>query len=244
MRLRIFGTILTLSVALLAGCGVLSTRQDTAKRPSGRMVVGSTTPTQQPATEAAQAPPSGAVTAPSMPESIPVQLPPQSQPARPFPLTGGQVVTTTRVPQQQQQPIHEPPVRQHQQQPQAEQPVTQARHNPEPVVVSRPSPQEAPVPAIRMRQQAADEPVVALMPVPPAYSGPRSGVINWSGRLEKNGSIVLQDGLPGVPVSIELDTREFALAEAPAPSNQWSRIVIRSKSKRHSVVSIKWSVLQ
>jgi hypothetical protein len=76
----------------------------------------------------------------------------------------------------------------------------------------------------------------------------------WSGQLEKNGSVTINGNtasfgrltgeLPGVPVMIEVDQREFALAEAPGPSNGWKRMTIRSRSKRHSVVTIKWSILK
>ena len=88
----------------------------------------------------------------------------------------------------------------------------------------------------------------------PGYSGPPEGVLLWSGRLDKNGSVTITGNsasfgeltgeLPGVPVMIEVDQRDFALAETPSPSNGWRRITIRSRSKRHSVVSIKWSVMR
>jgi hypothetical protein len=45
-------------------------------------------------------------------------------------------------------------------------------------------------------------------------------------------------------VIIDINQREFALAETPSPSNGWSRLTIRSRSKRHSVVSIKWNVIR
>jgi hypothetical protein len=105
---------------------------------------------------------------------------------------------------------------------------------------------ETPIPQEAPRQAAP--------PVKPAYSGPPSGVVLWSGRLDKNGSVTidgnsasfgnLNGALPGVPIMIEVDQREFALAETPSPSNGWKRITIRSRSKRHSVVTIKWSILK
>jgi hypothetical protein len=103
-----------------------------------------------------------------------------------------------------------------------------------------PIPQEAPRPAAQ--------------PAKASYSGPPAGVMLWSGQLEKNGSVTingktasfgnLTGELPGVPVMIEVDQREFALAESPGPSNGWKRMTIRSRSKRHSVVTIKWSILK
>ncbi len=78
-----------------------------------------------------------------------------------------------------------------------------------------------------------------------AYSGPRRGVIVWSGTLEKDGSFTVQGGevsigslsgrLPGVPVIIaKFDARDFALAEVPGPRNNWNRLTARSKSRRHT----------
>jgi len=103
-----------------------------------------------------------------------------------------------------------------------------------------PIPQEAPRPT--------------APPAKAVYSGPPAGVMLWSGQLEKNGSVTINGNtasfgrltgeLPGVPVMIEVDQREFALAEAPGPSNGWKRMTIRSRSKRHSVVTIKWSILK
>jgi hypothetical protein len=91
-------------------------------------------------------------------------------------------------------------------------------------------------------------------PGPLAYSGPRSGTINWSGQLEKDGVITIEGngassgsmtgGLPGVPVSIDFNSKEFALAEAPAPSNGWKRLVMRSRHTRHSAIAIQWTVIQ
>jgi len=98
------------------------------------------------------------------------------------------------------------------------------------------------------------EPPRPAPPAKPAYEGPPAGVLLWSGQLDKNGSVTIEGKratfgnltgeLPGVPVMIELDQREFALAEAPGPSNNWKRITIRSRNKRHSVVTIKWSILK
>ena len=75
----------------------------------------------------------------------------------------------------------------------------------------------------------------------------------WSGTLEKNGVLVIEDRhashgtltgeLPGVPVEIEVDAKEFGVAEAPAPSNGWKRIAIRSRRKRSASLTIKWTAL-
>jgi hypothetical protein len=88
-------------------------------------------------------------------------------------------------------------------------------------------------------------PAPATPPAPgiKAYGGPKSGVVNWSGRIEKNGTVALDGKLPGVPVMINIDTKEFAIVEAPSPANGWNRVVIRSKNKRHTVIAVGWAVL-
>lgn len=88
--------------------------------------------------------------------------------------------------------------------------------------------------------------------MPATYQGPASGVITWSGQIDKNGTVTI-DGdrassgslngkLPAVPVIIDIDAREFALAEVPSPSNGWKRLVVRSRNKKQTVITINWRV--
>jgi len=107
-----------------------------------------------------------------------------------------------------------------------------------------------------MRPEPA--PAVSAPPPPakPAHSGPRSGVLIWSGQLERNGLIEIAGGtasglpgtlrgeLPGVPVIIEVEPKDVGVAEAPSPQNGWKRLVLRSRGQRMSVVTIKWTVVQ
>ena len=77
----------------------------------------------------------------------------------------------------------------------------------------------------------------------------------WSGKLEKGGLItiegntassgsVTQGALPGVPVIVEAEPKTaIGISVAPAPSNGWKRIVLRSLVSRNMVVTIKWSTL-
>jgi hypothetical protein len=80
-------------------------------------------------------------------------------------------------------------------------------------------------------------------------------VLIWSGQVEKNGVVIIDgpnaiagilsgDFLPGVPVILDVDTQEFALVEVPGPSNGWKRLTIRSRNKRHTVITVKWTVSQ
>jgi hypothetical protein len=66
------------------------------------------------------------------------------------------------------------------------------------------------------------------------------GVITIEGDHASPGSLI--GGLPGVPVQIELISKDAAVAEAPAPSNGWKRISIRSR-KRQTAIAFKWTAL-
>jgi hypothetical protein len=86
----------------------------------------------------------------------------------------------------------------------------------------------------------------------PTYDGPLWGVLTWTGDIDKNGTIVIEGGqassgtlkgkLPSVPVILDINTKEFALAEVPSPSNGWNRLVIRSRNKRQTTISINWRI--
>jgi hypothetical protein len=93
--------------------------------------------------------------------------------------------------------------------------------------------------------------IVTLKP----YIGPKTGVLLWSGQIEKNGTVTIDDAgasrgevrgnkLPGLPVQITLDNnREFAVEQAPGPANGWKRLTIRSNKGKTSTVRITWLVV-
>lgn len=113
--------------------------------------------------------------------------------------------------------------------------------------VTRPEPQ-------RTEILKPERPIAPAAPAAkPAYSGPASGVIIWSGRLDKGQAIAinggqanngtLNGGLPGVPVLIEVDPKDVGIAEAPGPSNGWKGFSLRSNKGRHTVVTIRWRTI-
>jgi hypothetical protein len=87
------------------------------------------------------------------------------------------------------------------------------------------------------------------------YQGPPTGVIIWSGELERDGGIVFerntvssgqlyQGEIPGVPISIyKIEPTYLEIIERPGPSNGWARLILRSTKNKRSVVYIYWSVL-
>jgi hypothetical protein len=82
--------------------------------------------------------------------------------------------------------------------------------------------------------------------------GPTSGLLVWSGRLEKNETLAIEGGrastgsvagaLPGAPVLLDLDLREFEILEMPSPANEWKKLVFRGTGRGHTAISIRWSL--
>lgn len=96
-------------------------------------------------------------------------------------------------------------------------------------------------------------PTVIVPPVRP--TGPASGDIVWSGQFGKNAELVIATGgvsfgslvegaLPGRPVRVTITPPFVTMAEFPSPSNNWSKIVLRSQQKAKIVVTIHWTAIQ
>ena len=113
---------------------------------------------------------------------------------------------------------------------------------------------EPPQPAAPRAEILKPQPAAPPAPVKPAYSGPSSGVLIWSGQLQRDGLVeitgssassgTLRGELPGAPVIVEVEPKDVGVAEAPSPANGWKRLVLRSRTRRLSVVTIKWAVIQ
>lgn len=197
------------------------------------------------------APPSQSGFAPVQPPPAD-QTPPQGGGQQPVTATPAGSIPPARQPAPvQQQPAYTPP-------PQQTQPSTPA-YTPPP---SRPpaQPVEERQPILRPERSYPPAPVTQAPPstAPPAstaarYTGPSSGMLMWSGKLDRN-AVVTIDGngassgtltgtLPGVPVTIETDLTNIGFAEMPSPSNGWKKVSLRSKKSQNIVVNIRWRVI-
>jgi hypothetical protein len=110
--------------------------------------------------------------------------------------------------------------------------------------VQSPRPKEEPA-APKVKVEAPPKP--APPPVAP------SGIMLWSGKVEKNGTIVIDGGksetgtvngavLPGVPVNVRVEPKGFTVAEPPSAATGWKRMAIHSQKKAHIVVTVYWDV--
>lgn len=117
-------------------------------------------------------------------------------------------------------------------------------------------------------QAAASEPSPPqTVEVPPgAESEPRparrasiaptiqSGVITWSGQLEKNAVLVIAPPqvsvgtitgkLPGKPVAIEVEPGDMIIRHMPDASNGYNHLMLYSGSNRFTAITIRWKTLK
>ena len=126
--------------------------------------------------------------------------------------------------------------------------------------------ESAPMPAVvappanaPLLQPPASTPAAPVTPPPsapakPAYTGPRSGVAFWSGKLEKGQTLTINGNtastgvlsgapLPGVPVHITVDQTNLGFGEMPSTANAFRTLVLKSHSK-HDKLTIRWEVAQ
>ena len=120
-----------------------------------------------------------------------------------------------------------------------------------------------PKPPAKLPAPKEEEPVQPPVPQvePPPKPKPEqppvqsSGIMLWSGKVEKNGTIVIDEGksatgtvngtaLPGFPVTVRVEPKGFTVAEPPSAANSWKRIAIHSQKKAHIVVTVFWNVKQ
>jgi hypothetical protein len=186
-------------------------------------------------------PPAAPVIAVERPKSvIPAEAPkPVVSPQRPEPVVS---------PQTPEEVTKAPP-----------QPATDNRRSapvPEPAAASPPAPSaettESRAPALPVGGVHSALLVPPTAPTPPAYSGPLSGSIVWSGKLGKNSTLVidgarastgsLQGALPGVRIQFEVDVKNIGVLEEPKEQNGWKRLVLISHGN-HSQITIRWNVL-
>jgi hypothetical protein len=161
-------------------------------------------------------------------EEITIEMPKQPQEAAPVPVAPVPVEPVAP-PAPKQTPSVAPPDK-----PPAKQPAAKKAKEP----TQPPPPKEQPPPP----------PKVEAPPIP------SSGIMLWSGKVEKDGTIVIDNGksesgavngaaLPGVPVSVSVEPKGFMIAEPPSAATGWKRMTIHSQKKAHIVVTVKWNRL-
>lgn len=209
---------------------------------------------EQPGTPAEPAPPAVEVPAPAVAAAPPAaSTPPPSRPAPTRPVVSTPAPAPSipapapRAAQPPPQTVPEPKPEPAAPAEVVRAPVTQALP-----AAAAPAPSEAPRRTEILRPEREFPAPTQPRPTP-AYQGASSGVIIWSGQLEKGAAIsisgnqssvgTVNGALPGVPVLIEVDPKDVGVAEAPGPSNGWKGFSLRSRKGRHTVVTIRWRVL-
>jgi hypothetical protein len=98
-----------------------------------------------------------------------------------------------------------------------------------------------------------EQPVTPAHP-PAPYVGPSSGTLTWDGDVQGSAFVIIENGransgnlsgspLPGVLCMVQLsDPKHFSVAVAPAPSNQWRKIVLNVHGKGEMKVKLSWVI--
>jgi serine/threonine protein kinase len=83
---------------------------------------------------------------------------------------------------------------------------------------------------------------------------PVSGTIVWSGDLQKNSVLVIDDQqvsigsatgeLPGKPVQIEVEPKDVVIRQMPNATNAWKLIILYSGNRKYSSITVNWKVLE
>ena len=118
---------------------------------------------------------------------------------------------------------------------------------------------DLPVSQPKKKIEAGAEPASVPEMAAPADALAKDGVIVWSGTLEGANEKVdrvleirgstasfgdLRGALPGRPVTISVQPKDIGIAEAPGPQNGWRKIVLRSLTRRQTVVTITWRIIE
>ena len=89
-----------------------------------------------------------------------------------------------------------------------------------------------------------------------AHKSPKieSGILTWSGQLEKNAVLVLAPTkasvgsvtgeLPGKPVSIEVEPKEVIIRQMPNEENGYRLLMLQSGANRFTSITIHWKTIQ
>jgi hypothetical protein len=83
----------------------------------------------------------------------------------------------------------------------------------------------------------------------PAYDGPKSGIVTWTGNAGRNQTIKITNGAPGVsgafpglPIEATVSDHNVQILTAPSPANGWKMILVQTQAKEKTI-SIVWRLV-
>jgi hypothetical protein len=92
---------------------------------------------------------------------------------------------------------------------------------------------------------------IRVVPAAP-YSGPRSGTVTWKGHIDRNKVLTILDNapnsgtltgmFPGVPITVNIQTKDCTVAMQPSGLNGWKSIQIATQ-RRQTTITIEWHVI-
>jgi serine/threonine protein kinase len=122
----------------------------------------------------------------------------------------------------------------------------------EKAVEPRPSPAKAEAKKIALPEIPIPKP--KPVEASPSQIQATSGVVTWSGNLEKNSILVIAEQqatigsvegrLPGKPVQIEVEPKNLVIRQMPSEINRWNQIILYSGNQKYSSITIRWKLIQ
>jgi serine/threonine protein kinase len=81
---------------------------------------------------------------------------------------------------------------------------------------------------------------------------PSSGILAWSGSLERNTILIISDTatvgsisgkFPGKPIEIEIEPKGIIIRQKPGAINGWNQIILYSGNQKYSDITIRWKII-
>jgi serine/threonine protein kinase len=152
----------------------------------------------------------------------------------------------------------------------ATQPESAQDPSPAPTTASSPvQPANAPKPKTQIdangsgkavpRPASFTQSAVSVQPPKPApkrtqTAEPTSGTLIWTGELQKNSVLVIEDQhasigtvagqLPGKPLAVEVVPKEVVIRQLPDGTNGWKLIILYSGNQKFTSITINWKTTQ
>ena len=90
--------------------------------------------------------------------------------------------------------------------------------------------------------------------IPASQPEAASGVLEWSGDLQKNSILVITEQgpsigsltgqLPGTPVKIEVEPKGLTIRQMPREINGWRHVILYSGNQKYSSIAIRWKSVE
>ncbi len=83
-----------------------------------------------------------------------------------------------------------------------------------------------------------------------AYTGPKTGVLTWQGKVGGNQTITIGNGIagtsgsfPGFPIEVTVSDKNLQIVSAPSVANGWKSMVVQTH-KKEQAIQVTWKMVE